>query len=60
MIYQIASIPQRETQGVSETNLGLIQVRRIQAKVRARDIKAIFQNKCWFRNSLDSVVSRAG
>ena len=60
MIYQIASIPQRETQGVSETNLGLIQVRRIQAKVRARDVKAIFQNKRLFRNSLDSVVSCAG
>lgn len=60
MIYQIASIPQKETQRVSEKNLGLIQVRWIQANVRARSVNAILLDDGLFRNSLVSAVSLAG
>ena len=60
MIYQIAPISQRGTQGAPQKTFGLIQARRIQANVRARGISATLPNDGPFRNSLISAVSRAG
>ena len=60
MINQIASLSQRETQPVPEINRGLIQARRIQARLKGRmtDTTQIGDGLC--RSSLISALSHAG
>lgn len=60
MIHLIASISQRETQGVTKNNFGLLQARRIQANVRARRIRATLTDDGSFRNFVVFAASRAG
>jgi hypothetical protein len=60
MIYQIAPLSQRETRAVPEINRGLIQARRIQARLKGRIMDAApIGNGLSFRR-LIAALSRAG
>jgi hypothetical protein len=60
MINQISSVSQRETQLVPEINRGLIQARRIQARLKGRMTDTIPMGDCLSRSSLISALSHAG
>ena len=59
MINQVTSISQKETQFVLEINQGLIQVRRIQARLKGR-LMDTPMSKGFSRGSLISALSHAG
>jgi hypothetical protein len=60
MINQITSISQRETQSVPEINRGLIQARRIQARLKNRTIDAAPIGDGLSVSVLVSALSHAG
>jgi hypothetical protein len=60
MINQITSISQRETQSVPEINRGLIQARRIQARLKGRMTDTTPIGDGLSRASLISALSHAG
>jgi hypothetical protein len=60
MINQITSVSQRETQSVPEINRGLIQARRIQARLKGRMTDTTPIGDSLSRSSLISALSHAG
>jgi hypothetical protein len=60
MINQITYVSQRETQSVPEINRGLIQARRIQARLKGRMSDTTPMGDGLSRSSLISALSHAG